>query len=304
MSFLKMVYLTLATAFVMLAASLPSPAQQPDPVRCTGYPEPRTFLTSQSWWEQTEGKSGTDYGFVEEGTCFPVAQTLTGKVRFDVRVVMYESPGTLQTVQLYIFGKASGKLVARQSGLKKTCPTETCTYWFTFIADTAAYPNDGRQEFRFHSIVDEPGGKRMFASTGWQAYLKNGRPVAHYRKTDNFTEGRGWYTNEGYTTARLTSPVPKAPVSGIWTFSVKLAPGSGGKPVKEYYVVLDPCYTCIPEQDGITIKEGDGQYEGSVSIDTTRLTNGPHTVLLRAEAPSTTGSSLSGVQIIPFVVKN
>ena len=84
MNFRKVLFATLATAFMLLSA-LPSLAV-PDPLNCTGYPEPRTFMESQSWWEQTAGKSGTEYGHVDVGTCFPFGQTLTGNVNFDVRV--------------------------------------------------------------------------------------------------------------------------------------------------------------------------------------------------------------------------
>ena len=56
MNFRKVLFATLATAFMLLSA-LPSLAV-PDPLNCTGYPEPRTFMESQSWWEQTAGKVG------------------------------------------------------------------------------------------------------------------------------------------------------------------------------------------------------------------------------------------------------
>src|SRR5437764_335020 len=68
MNFRKVLFATLATAFMMLASALPSLAV-PDPLNCTGYPEPRTFMEAQSWWEQTAGKTGTEYGHVDVGTC-------------------------------------------------------------------------------------------------------------------------------------------------------------------------------------------------------------------------------------------
>lgn len=288
----------------MLAIALPSQAL-PDPLHCTGYPEPRTFLEAQSWWEQTAGKSGTEYGHVDVGTCFPVGQTLTGNVTFDVRVVLYDEPGTLSTVELQLFGKKSGKTIARANNLNLKCLGEDpCTLWFRLTGDTAQYPLDGRQEFRFHAIVNQPDGKRTMPSTGWQAYLSNGHPRSDYRNSDNFTEGRGWYTNEGYTTARLTTPLPKSPVSGVWTVGVKLAPGSGGRPVTQHFVLLDPCSTCDPETEGTIVKEGAGPFQGNLTIDTRGLSNGPHQLVLRADAPSSTGSTLSGLLVIPFVVGN
>ncbi len=173
MNFRKVLFATLATAFMLLSA-LPSLAV-PDPLNCTGYPEPRTFMESQSWWEQTAGKSGTEYGHVDVGTCFPFGQTLTGNVNFDVRVVLYDEPGTLSTVELQLFGRKSGKVIAKASNVNSKCLGDApCTLWFHLTGNTALYPADGRQEFRFHAIVNQPDGKKTMPSTGWQAYLKNG----------------------------------------------------------------------------------------------------------------------------------
>ena len=37
---------------------------------CSVYSEPRIFLEAQSWWQQTPGAPGTDFGHVHVGTCF------------------------------------------------------------------------------------------------------------------------------------------------------------------------------------------------------------------------------------------
>jgi hypothetical protein len=289
---------------MIFVISLPSQAV-PDPLRCTGYSEPRIFLESQSWWEQTAGRSGTEYGHVAVGTCFPAGQTLSGNVAFDVRVTLYDEPGTLSTVEIQLFGNKSDKIIAKQSNVNAKCVgSSPCTLWFHLTGNTALYPADGRQEFRFHAIVKQPDGKKTMPSTGWQAYLKNGYSNSDYRNTDNFTEGRGWYTNEGYTTARLTTPLPKGPISGVWNIGVKLAPGSGGRPVAEHFVLIDPCFTCEKESFGTTIKQGAGSFRGNVSIDTRSLSNGPHQLFLRSDAPSSTGSTLSGLMVILFEVLN
>lgn len=302
MNFRKVLFATLATAFMLLSA-LPSLAV-PDPLNCTGYPEPRTFMESQSWWEQTAGKSGTEYGHVDVGTCFPFGQTLTGNVSFDVRVVLYDEPGTLSTVELQLFGRKSGKTIAKASNVNSKCLGDApCTLWFHLTGNTALYPADGRQEFRFHAIVNQPDGKKTMPSTGWQAYLNNGHPRSDYRNSDDFLEARGWYTGEGYTTARMTSPLPKAPVSGVWNVAVKLAPGSGGRPVAEHFAFIDPCLTC-DGTSGTVVRQGAGSFQGNLSIDTRWLSNGLHQLVLRSDAPSNTGSTLSGLLVIPFVVRN
>jgi len=50
---------------------------------------------------------------------------------------------------------------------------------------------------------------------------------------------------------------------------------------------------------------GTGGYKGTVSIDTTKLTNGWHRLFLKADAASSSlGSTNSGVLAILFEVKN
>jgi sugar lactone lactonase YvrE len=269
---------------------------------CTGYAQPRIFLEAQAWW--VSDGTGTNYGMVSEGTCFPVGATLTGVVPFDVRVVLYDAPGVLQTVETQLFGKKDGLVPSKLSNLNISCPEEECVYWFHMDVDTAQYPSDGLQEFRFHAIRQEIDGKQTFPSTGWQAYLLNGRPVQDYRSTPNFVEGRGWYTDEEYSNARLDSPIPTQPLSGTWSFNVTIAPGSGGKPVTGHLVAVDFCSTCDDAVPAMTVKSGTGKYVGPISLDTRQLPNGTHYLYLRSYSKSTAGSTLSGAMVIPFVVAN
>jgi hypothetical protein len=102
----------------------------------------------------------------------------------------------------------------------------------------------------------------------------------------------------------MTSPLPKSPVSGVWNVAVKLSPGSGGRPVAEHFVLIDPCFTCDAETSGTVINQGAGSFSGNLAIDTRWMRNGPHQLVLRSDAPSTTGSTLSGLLVIPFVVRN
>ena len=116
-------------------------------------------MESQSWWEQTAGKSGTEYGHVDVGTCFPFGQTLTG-ASFDVRVVLYDEPGTLSTVELQLFGsKLEDDCKSQQCQLQ--VPGQRALYLVVSShRQYCAHPADGRQEFRFHAIVNQPDGNR------------------------------------------------------------------------------------------------------------------------------------------------
>ena len=293
-------------------APAPTPTQVPtkptsvpplgvDPLNCTGYPEPRIFLESQAWWRTTPGKSGTDHGHIHVGTCFPYAQKLSGKVDFDIRVILHDNPGTVKVVRVQLAGDF-GQIAAVQFPVSAKCPVPgTCTFWYHVTVDTTKSPYDGRQEFRFHASVAEPDGTTMLPSTGWQAYLVNGKPVNDYRSYD-MTEARGWYTNVGYTVPRMDSNLPMKPVSGVWSFKVSLKPGSGGIPVTHHIVLLDANFHAnIP---GTVLKEGSGAWIGTITLDTRTLANGPHKLILRTDADASAGSTNSGVLVVPFMVQN
>jgi hypothetical protein len=272
-----------------------------DVVGCSGYPEPRVFLESQGWWKRTPGATGTDFGHVHAATCFPWAQRVAGTVAFDVRVVLHDNPGILRHVQILVAGKSGSSLAGRVSPNAR-CEVSTCTFWYRILANTTVSPYDGRQEFRIQTHVEEPDGKRMFATTGWQSYLANGKPVADYRSSDNFTEGRGWYTEAEYTNASLRSAVPVLPVSGTWSVSVVLDRGSPGAPVTSHSVHLNPNFHA--GDAGVVLKRGTGPFRGALSIDTTRLANGGHRLVLKSDSAMANGSTLSGIQVIPFAVAN
>ena len=73
----------------------------------------------------------------------------------------------------------SGKVIAKANNVNSKCLGDApCTLWFHLTGNTALYPADGRQEFRFHAIVNQPDGKKTMPSTGWQAYLKTAIPRA------------------------------------------------------------------------------------------------------------------------------
>lgn len=280
-------------------AAVTANAASIDPLACTGYPQKRVFLESQAWWYRTPGKTGTDRGHVHIGTCFPHAQKVSGVVRFDVRMILHHNPGTMTHINIGIAGEWGGiRSVALTPNWR--CAQETCTRWFTTYVDTRKAPRDGRQEFRFRAQVKEPDGKEMIASTGWLAYLRNGKPIQHYRASWS-AEARGWYTDVGYVNAKIES-LPMASVHGVWWPAVRMTAGSGGIPVTSYRAVLDPDFHA--GKPGTTIRSGTGSFKGSLRIDTTRLSNGKHKLVLIADANASTGSTNRGLLVVPFVVRN
>ena len=235
-------------------------------------------------------------------TCFPLDQPLRGTVPFDIHVQLHMNPGMLSVVDLQVFGN---NVSVSQTAAKPnfTCPAAQCDLWYHLDYDTTKVPADGSLEFRFHAKVISPDGTIGYTSSGWQAILANGgRPLQAYR-TPPWIEARGWYTGTEYENARFTSSLPSGPVAGSWTFAVSLAPGSGGTPVNHVLISVDPHFHNDPVDRGNVIFEKAGPYVGSITIDTTTLSNGVHRLFMRADSPLATGTG-SGVLAFNFTVNN
>ena len=261
------------------------------------------MLETQDWWldpgDAVEGQSR----HIHLATCFPLDQTLRGVVPFDIHIQLHMNPGVLSQVDLQVFGdNLSVTQIAAVPNF--TCPTAQCDLWYHLNYDTTKVPADGYLEFRFHAKVTGPDGKIGYTSSGWLAYIANGggRPIQSYRVAP-WIEARGWYTGVEYENARFTSPIPSGPLSGLWTFGVKLAAGSGGTPVNHILISLDPHFHNVPVDRGNVIFEQYGPYTGNITIDTRTLSNGVHRLFMRTDSTIATGTA-SGVLAMNFVVNN
>jgi hypothetical protein len=260
------------------------------------------MLETQDWWTQPGAAIDGQSEHIHLSTCFPLDQTLSGVVPFDLHVQLHMNPGRLTKVSAYVFGNGiSVEQIAATPNY--TCPTAQCDLWYRLDYDTTRVSADGYLEFRFHAKVIAPDGSEGYTSTGWQATLANGgRPIQNYR-TPPFTEARGWYTGTEYENARFTSTLPPQTVSGIWTCNVKMAPGSGGTKTTHTLVTIDPRFHATPVERGQVVFETNGPYQGPISIDTRTLPDGPHRLLLRTDSTVASGTG-SGVLVIPFNVDN
>jgi hypothetical protein len=139
----------------------------------------------------------------------------------------------------------------------------------------------------------------MVGRTSYQTYLANGKPKNDYRSSD-LIQGKGWYTGASYAIARLDAGFPTGPVSGLWTIKVRCE--SDGPPVGSCLITIDPNFHI--DNQGTIIKQVSGAYAGTVTIDTTRLANGQHKLVIRSDAPNPAGSTNSGVLGFYFTVHN
>ena len=207
-----------------------------------------------------------------------------------------------------------------------TCPPgETCKWWVPLSVPISQMSTDGRKEFRFRAMQEQPDGNRLFQSTGWQAYVSSGKTRDDYRSSD-MIEARGWYTGAEYQNPRIEKANidPNNPysligtVSGIWRPVVDVKRGSGGAATDHHIVMIDPNFHSIPPSEGIVVKEGPGELNNyELAIDTTKLTNGWHRLALRADDDffdasgecaqnkgSACDSTLSGLLVVWFEVQN
>jgi hypothetical protein len=289
----------------------PTPAAHhaPDPLACTGYPEPRVFLEAQGWWKGNGvtsmiGATAPVGAHVHVGTCFPWGQPVAGVVEFDVRIMLHDNPGELYRLRPQVWYEG-GHSIQNEVHYGQTFGAGDHTIWQHIAIDTTQIPFDGFQEMRFFTEVRHTDGADQYASTGWHLLLTNGRPVNHYKpdsQAAEFTEGRGWYEGEAaYTNARWEAPALTQPVSGIWSPDVKMTAGSGGASVTFHGLYIDPNFHAGSQ--GIVVMAGLGKWEGPVAIDTRTLSNGLHRLVLRGDATVADGTN-SGLVVIPFIVQN
>jgi hypothetical protein len=300
-------------------------ALAPDPTACTGYAEPRVFLEAQDWWKPTI--SGTeDFGHDHLGICFPLNQPVAGVVHFDFVVQLHENPGVLQNVRIHLLdgNGQNHQVVSVKVGqtAAQHCPStpDQCTWIIPVDLNTNVSTTDGYVNFRAASIVMHPGdgGTKQFAGTAWPLLLNNGKTFKSSISPTRIA-GSSWYTGSLYEEAEFTSVLPPT-VSGVWSPTVNLHPGAGGKAVDHSFASLDPHFHAIPLDQGTVLLDRAGPYKGPLTIDTTTLANGPHKLFLRADSPcdgsagndcgvkpeggTNNVSTHSSVQVVTFVVNN
>jgi len=143
-----------------------------------------------------------------------------------------------------------------------TCPMGTCERWLHFTVHMAEFQESGLQEVRFRTFVNTPDGNKMHASTNWQVYINNGRPMSDVSRFP-FLRNKGWYGDNplaGYCEAGLLPPIPNAPISGIWMPTVRIVTHStdASFPVTSHTVALDPDFHAEPPIPGTVLRQGAG----------------------------------------------
>ncbi|MGH2427415.1 MAG: hypothetical protein ACRDGV_00815 [Candidatus Limnocylindria bacterium] len=290
-------------------------AQQPghaagsgNPVTCTGYPEPRTFLQIHTWWEGDPLAEG-QIAHLHAASCVPLGQTVSGVVTFDTLITLHDNPGHLFRYETALFTNHAGQGNLHAVGMDETCGTgRTCEYWVRTRVDTTK-ANDGWHELRFKPRVELSNGEVMLTSSGWPIRTENGNSDGGQRDGIGGIVGRGWYTDNGYQNPvlqSLTGVLPGQTVSGVWQPQVRLDAGSGGGQTTFSAAYIGPDFHHNDEDSdggGIVLGQWNSEFRGSLRIDTTTMANGLHTLVLRVDAVDG-GKRLTGLQYVDFVVAN
>ena len=308
-----------------LAAPLPASA---DPVMypCVGapadepngglYPERRVFVESQAQWVPGPNQADTpdtNQGHQHEAGCVPEQETLHASTDPNftvwVRLVMFRNPGRLNYASM-VFKTPSMETTVQKdyTATGMTCPAGECIRWVRFSWPLSAFDHSGLQEIRFRMFVNQSNGKQQNTSLNWQVYVDNGKSVSNVTRMP-WLRGKGWYTHSLYCEgAYISVPIPKAPVSGVWSPVLRLDThdSDASLPVTHYTVAVDPHGHADPPDPGIVLLDADGTRPSApLAIDTMLLANGPHRLFLRSGCrDDSLGSTNWGVLVVPFIVQN
>ena len=318
---LTLVFATALAAGLLLGAG--SQAQTaPDPVNCTGYPEPRIFLENQSWWEPQPGPAshpGTGkQGHIHVGACFPLYQKLSGStLHLDVNVKLHNIPGTPSKLRFTAY-QTNTWIVTPNNALVPACASADCEYWYSFDIPLSDIPYKGWREFSAYLNVAHTDGAGQRNWWRYFAYVdhpsKPDAPIGSAGSTLEDLGGDTWYspiiggTTGKYARAEMVrQDVPwdeatgqlKA-VSGIWTPTVRFE-------ARKNFVYVDPVLHANPPSHGTVVYEqttaNTGYHIQQLAIDTTQLADGMHRLLIGTSNVASNGTH-SGILVVPFLVKN
>jgi hypothetical protein len=293
-------FLNCALAFLSLPLTIGAETARADRLDCTGYPESRQFVDAQSWWKQTPGRTGSDYGHVHLGGCIPEREQHAATIELDVRLILHDNPG--KVAEAVLVTKTSTTETTRirdRSVAGFTCPIGTCERWLHWSVPLSWFDKSGLQEIRYRVYVDEPDRNRMISSLNFQTYINNGAKKSDVTRYP-YLRGKGWYTGAGYCEASLRQPLPDTPVPSSYSPLVAMVDhgASGDRPVTHALALVDADFhNNVP---GLLLREAFDAV-GPVTIGVGQNTPTPksnvpepHKVFLRSDCDDPRGSTNSG----------
>jgi hypothetical protein len=281
---------------VPTVAPTPAPAPPAPAIACSGYPEPRIFLETQDHWSPIPGLK--TLGHVHVGMCFPLGQTVSGNVTFDVRVVAFHNKGTW--VRLKGQDDASDNFYLEQPNVKLPGTPEFVA-WRRITVDTTKMA-DGIRHFRWYADVLQENGNTQTARANWPLEVQNGSAD---KDAPNTVRYMNWYKvakpsrDWGYI-GPVVASIPLAPVGNSLTLDVKCeVNGTSESPAVDKSIVnLDPDFH--HGMEGIVVYSGP-PLDGQLTVNTSGLAEGPHKLSIRC-IQDDGGETHEGIGVVPFVV--
>jgi hypothetical protein len=279
-----------------------APGSGPDPFACTGYPEPRIFYETQSWWEPVPGIGGQ--GHVHLGVCWPHEQTVSGTVRLDLVVILHGNEGTI--TRFKVQDDASLDFNDFVSIPVDTTTGGDATIVHTMLIDTTKQ-RDGLRQWRIYAYFQHANGNDQRPKAMYQVRVENVAGTSDdVASAYHEYAGAGWYkeadgTDWGYQTA-LVKPSSHLAIGScvMGTWSPVVDTDSTG--TTEHMVTVDPKFHAGVQGWIVHASSFDG-YDGPVAIDTTMLTDGWHRLVVQS-ARRVNDEENGGVFVMPFRVCN
>ncbi len=264
------------------AAPMPGAGEHGNPLACMGYPEPRVWLESQDWWDPIPVLGGL--GHMHMGMCFPLGQTVSGVVSFDIRVVLHHNAGTLIRVKMQD-DNSNEHLVLRPNTV-----VGDGSYWYRVAIDTRNMP-DGLRLFRFYADLEHPNGNTQTARPIIPLRVENGGADHNWSDRSQEVRATAWYQEAspkldwGYIGAVVQDFDP-GPHRAAFSVGAKcFVNGENGgasassPPVTRWSVHVDPDFHA--GNDGLILGQGSGELSGNISVPAGSLSPGWHRLVLR-----------------------
>lgn len=287
---------------LLVAVAIPNAqAATPDPVACTGYPEPRIYLETQSWWEPVPGLN--TQGHVHMGVCWPDRQVVSGTLRLDIVGLFHLERGKITQFKVQDDLSTDFISAANIAVDSSTYTGSDPTVIRTMSIDTTKMP-DGLRQLRIYIYFTHPNGNSQRTKAMYRVRVNN-VPGTTGEIGPKYSEygGAGWYkeadgTDWGYQTATLKSgSFPGvACVPDIWKPVVDTDPSG----TTEHLVTIDPHFH-DGDQGRVVHRSTTAGYEGPVVIDTSTLSIGWHKLVIQS-ARRVGSEENGGVFLLPFRV--
>lgn len=261
-------------------------------------------LASQDWWTPIAGLGGEGHIHVEYK--FPLGQTIGGTVTLPFDFVLHHNRGAGRDFRIH---DDTGKECYRRNIAVPTDAMGDGKVHLDVVLDTNCFA-DGLRDIVFSWRIQQADGNLQIVRGQAPVRIENGKTDNNWKP--NFFLGGGWYKENnpsrdwGYIHAILYSAPPTAAVHGTWSPVVQYTRKARAAIVQnsEAFATLDPDFH-VGNQGTMLERSTSASSKHTLNIDTTRLTNGPHKLVMAScAAIPAEGKRHCGLLVIPFVVQN